>query len=99
MIFEVSWEVCNKVGGIYTVLRSKIPYLIKTYKDKYFAIGPFLENSKKYFEEKPLPPFISEDIIKKLEKEGIYIKYGVWLIESMPNVFLIDFREFFSKNK
>lgn len=97
MIFEVSWEVCNKVGGIYTVLRSKIPYLIKTYKDKYFAIGPFLENSKKYFEEKPLPPFISEDIIKKLEKEGIYIKYGVWLIESMPNVFLIDFREFFSK--
>ena len=97
MIFEVSWEVCNKVGGIYTVLRSKIPYLLNHYHNNYYAIGPYLENSKKVFEERPFPSFISEDLIKKLESEGIKIKYGVWLIESSPNVFLIDFKEFFSK--
>ncbi len=97
MIFEVSWEVCNKVGGIYTVLRSKIPYLLNHYSNKYFAIGPYLENSKRVFEEQELPSFVSEDIINELKKEGIYIHYGKWLIEGQPYVFLIDFREFFSK--
>jgi len=39
MLFEVSWEVANKVGGIYTVIKSKVP-LMKTHYDNYFLIGP-----------------------------------------------------------
>jgi len=37
-IFEVSWEVCNKVGGINTVRASKVPQIVKHYKDNYFLI-------------------------------------------------------------
>ena len=41
MLFEIAWEVCNQVGGIYTVIRSKVPSVIKKWsKDKYFLIGP-----------------------------------------------------------
>ena len=39
-IFEVSWEVCNKVGGIHTVITSKAPTLVNEYKDNLIMIGP-----------------------------------------------------------
>jgi hypothetical protein len=40
-VFEASWEVCNKVGGIYTVLSTKAEQMIEYYGDKYFLIGPY----------------------------------------------------------
>ena len=40
MIFETSWEVCNKIGGIYTVLSTKALALQNLYKDKTIFIGP-----------------------------------------------------------
>ena len=39
-IFEASWEVCNKVGGIYTVLSTRAKTLQEAFKDKVFFIGP-----------------------------------------------------------
>ena len=39
-LFEVSWEVCNKVGGIYTVLTTKAKYAVEHFDDRYFLIGP-----------------------------------------------------------
>jgi len=53
-LFEVSWEICNKVGGIYTVVKSKAAEIMEYYKENYFAIGPFFpekvaENSRKKF--------------------------------------------------
>jgi hypothetical protein len=30
-VFESSWEVCNKVGGIYTVLSSKALTLVQKF--------------------------------------------------------------------
>ena len=39
-VFETSWEVCNKVGGIYTVLSSRAKTLQEVFKDKVFYIGP-----------------------------------------------------------
>ena len=39
-LFEVSWEVCNKVGGIYTVVSTKVPSMQKRFGDHYFALGP-----------------------------------------------------------
>ena len=41
-LFEVSWEVCNKVGGIHTVVSTKARSIAKTYKSAYIAIGPDL---------------------------------------------------------
>ena len=56
LIFETSWEVCNKVGGIYTVLSTKALTLQKLYKDKTVFIGPDVwteDNPSPYFTEVP----------------------------------------------
>ncbi len=53
LLFETSWEVCNKVGGIYTVLSTKAKTLQKYYKDKVVFIGPDV-----WTEETPSPYFI-----------------------------------------
>jgi len=39
-LFETAWEVCNQVGGIYTVIRSKVPSVIKRHGDNYAVLGP-----------------------------------------------------------
>ncbi len=44
-VFEVSWEVCNKVGGIHTVITSKLKEVQREFT-KYYLIGPYLESSK-----------------------------------------------------
>ncbi len=95
--FEVSWEVCNKVGGIYTVVKSKILPMKKFYGDKYFAIGPyFMDKAAGQFQEL-LPPTQLKNIFEKLKSEGIYCHFGTWLVPGDPKTILIDYSEF-SKN-
>lgn len=95
--FEVSWEVCNKVGGIYTVITSKIRPMIERYGEKYFTIGPFFpKNIRGVFEEK-VPPSELKGIFGRLEKEGITCYFGKWLVEGEPNTILIDFSSFAAK--
>ena len=94
ILFEQSWEVCNKVGGIYTVISTKAKYIKEKYKDKYFLIGPYKNNSE--FIELDPPNYIKEI---NYQLDGIKIHYGYWNIESKPNVFLIEFDEFFNKEK
>ena len=52
-LFEVSWEVCNKVGGIYTVVKSKAAKMVEAYGSNYFMIGP-------YFGQKAIGQFQEE---------------------------------------
>jgi len=53
MLLEISWEVCNKIGGINTVLATKAAQMVKRYHQGYFLVGPyFSQNSKYQFEEK-----------------------------------------------
>ena len=40
-LFEVSWEVCNKVGGIHTVLSTKAKTVLEKYGDEYVTLGPW----------------------------------------------------------
>ena len=40
-LFEVAWEVCQQLGGIYTVIRSKIPSMIEHWGERYCLIGPY----------------------------------------------------------
>ncbi|MBW2984420.1 glycogen/starch synthase [Candidatus Woesearchaeota archaeon] len=98
-LFEASWEVCNKVGGIYTVVSSKAPQMVEVYKDKFFTVGP-------YFHEKAIiefQPGVASDKLKqafgKLKKEGIVAYYGKWLIKEKPNAILLDCTKFDEKNK
>jgi glycogen(starch) synthase len=96
-IFEVSWEVANKVGGIYTVLSSKAKYIKKRYGDFYFLIGPYLgaKNEAEFHFLKPPENF--EPIINDLYAKGVMVYYGEWLIEGRPKVFLIDFSKYLTQ--
>ncbi len=89
-VFEVSYEVCNKVGGIYTAVSSKAKQIVEYYGDNYYAIGFFdPAKSKIEFDEKGIPEEF-EKVFKNLEKHEIKCYYGTWLIPGRPNTILID---------
>ncbi|MFW6025145.1 MAG: glycogen/starch synthase [Candidatus Woesearchaeota archaeon] len=88
--FEASWEVCNKVGGINTVLKTKARHMKKKYSN-YILFGPyFKENAEVVFEEKKAPEKI-QLVIDKLKEEGIICHYGEWQVNSYPKTILIEF--------
>ena len=93
-IFETSWEVCNKVGGIHTVVSTKAISLQKKVKDGLIMIGPDLhrdEHTNPEFEE---DNSLFPDWKKAAEAEGLRIKTGRWKIVGKPKVILIDFSPF-----
>ncbi len=95
MLFEVSYEVCNKVGGIYAVLTSKSSYVGEKYGDNYFFVGPYFpEQAAIEFEEQAAPDEIA-GVIDELVKEGIKCHYGKWVIDGKFNTLLIDYSGYF----
>lgn len=93
VLLEISWEVCNKVGGINTVLATKAVQMERYYKDGYYLIGPYFPSTdKSQFEEKK-PPDELKEVFRDLAKEGIYCHFGRWLIEGEPKVILVDFKD------
>ncbi len=96
--FEVSWEVCNKVGGIFTVVSSKVSQMIEHYKDNYFLVGPYFPQKIYGIFEETLAPEGCRTALEKLKKEGIEVHCGTWLTKGNPHVLLIDFSNF-AKNK
>ncbi len=98
ILFEASWEVCNKVGGIYTHLVSKAPYVVREFK-KYFLIGPYGEYTSEFIPKNNEKPTWLSKIEKYLKNKGIQVYYGSWAVEGSPNVILIDFYDFMSKEK
>ncbi len=94
LLFEVAWEVCNQVGGIYTVIRSKVPAMVDQWGDEYVCLGP-------YFPQRALTeyePITSDDgsglyqVVQKMREEGLVVEYGYWLITGKPRVVLFDIR-------
>lgn len=97
-LFEISWEVCNKVGGIHTVIRSKASQSKKTYKGNYYVIGPYFhEKAVAEFQER-IPPDLFMKIFESLKHEGIICRYGKWLIEEEINTILIDYQGYSHRN-
>lgn len=96
-LLEVSFEVANKVGGIYTVLKEKAPYIKEKFGDNYLVIGPF--NRSKGFQDFTsfAPPEDFEQVIVEAERYGLKVYYGEWLIEGRPKGFLIDGEELLPK--
>lgn len=87
-IIEVAWEVCNQVGGIYTVIRSKVPTMMEKWGDDYLLIGP-------YFDSKEIEPIEQSDddafkVVKSLRERGFEVHYGYWLVTGKPKVILIN---------
>jgi glycogen(starch) synthase len=92
ILFESSWEICNKVGGIYTVISSKAYHMMELYKN-YFVIGPYFENNAK-LDFMPLEvPKEFATIFERLKNEGILCHYGRWVeVKGKPIAILIDFQ-------
>lgn len=96
-LFESSWEVCNKVGGIYTVLSTKAHTLQQFFKDKVVFIGPDVWGNI------PAPDFIEDDTLfadwKEYAKksDNLKMKVGRWNVPGNPPVILVDFKPFFKE--
>jgi glycogen(starch) synthase len=91
MLFEVATEVANRVGGIYSVLKSKAPVTTAEYGERYTMIGP-LNRASAAVEVEELTPAspAMRDTIASMKERGIEIVYGRWLIEGAPRVLLIN---------
>jgi glycogen(starch) synthase len=91
MLFEVATEVANRVGGIYSVLKSKAPVTTAEYGERYTLIGP-LNKASAAVEVEELTPSnpAMRETIQSMKDRGIEIIYGRWLIEGAPRVLLID---------
>lgn len=93
-IFETSWEVCNKVGGIYTVLSTRAQSLQKLISDRIIFLGPDCWGDK-------LCPFFEEDSsilsewVKHVASTELKIKVGRWLIPGSPIAILVDYKHYF----
>ena len=90
LLFEVSWEVCNKVGGIHTVISTKAQTVTRKFADRYVLLGPDLshEGVNPEFEEDPNQ---LKAWRQSLYNEGIRVRVGRWKIKGEPTVVLVDF--------
>ncbi len=92
-LFETSWEVCNKVGGIYAVLSTKANTLQHLYKDKVVFIGPDL-----WDEDNESPYFIERKTLlagwrRKLDlPHGISVRVGRWNVPGSPIAILVNYK-------
>lgn len=93
MLFEVSWEVCNKIGGIYAVLSSKAKTLKETFDDNLVFIGPDVWN-----DENPSPYFTESETLMRnvMERtmlpEGVCVRVGRWEVPGRPVAILVKFQ-------
>lgn len=90
-LVEVAWEVCNQVGGIYTVIRSKAPAMMNKWGGRYCMIGPFLHKNI-LAELEPLDDFndVYGIAASNLRKKGYQVHYAEWLITGKPRVVLLN---------
>lgn len=96
-LFETSWEVCNKVGGIHTVISTKALNIVNELGDNYILIGPDV-----WREDSTNPEFIPDDSMfidwkNRAISEGLKVRTGRWNIAGRPIVFLLDFTPFFGQ--
>ncbi|XP_070848697.1 glycogen [starch] synthase, liver [Chaetodon trifascialis] len=91
LLFEVAWEVTNKVGGIYTVIQTKAKITVDEWGENYYMMGPYFEHNFKTQVEGCEPP---NPAIRKamdtLIHNGCQVHFGRWLIEGSPYVILFD---------
>lgn len=95
LIMEVSWEVCNKIGGIYTVLASRASTMLQRHGDEgVLFVGPLLGGEKQQSE------FVEEDgtQARSISKAcGLTVKLGRWNVPGNPRVALVDYRPLFEQ--
>ena len=96
-LFEVSWEVCNKVGGIHTVVATKALNMSADYGRNHIMVGPDV-----WMDESQNPEFTEDPILfrawkKEAASEGLRVKVGRWNVPGNPIAILVDFSSLVSK--
>ena len=98
LLLEISWEVCNQQGGIYTVIRSKLPAVKNLWGDEYGLIGPYLDPKvKAEIDVISDPTDVLFQATEKMKAMGYDILYGRWLVTGKPKVILINPERVFNK--
>ncbi|XP_075711749.1 glycogen [starch] synthase, liver [Rhinoderma darwinii] len=91
LLFEISWEVTNKVGGIYTVIQTKAKITADEWGENYFMMGPYYEQNVRTQVEICDPPLPAlRRAMDALQSQGCQVYFGRWLIEGSPYVLLFD---------
>ena len=89
-VIEVGWEVCNRVGGIYTVLRTKAAQMVARHGDAYAVLGPLnAHDAQVEFEDMAVPDPIAAGV-DGLRKAGVRCRAGRWLVQGRPVAVLLD---------
>lgn len=90
LLLEAAWEVCNKVGGIYTVIATKVPYMMERWGEQYCTVGP-LESEDLPIEFQPASDYSDAfgKAVLKLREAGIKAEYGYWMVDGRPKVILL----------
>ena len=89
LLLEIAWEVAWKVGGIYTVLRTKVPFSVRAWGPLYALVGIFnAESAEAEFEAVEPPPLARAAIAELRSRRGAETLFGRWLVPGYPRVFL-----------
>ncbi len=95
-LFETSWEVCNKVGGIHTVISTKAKTMVERFGDDYVTIGPWLLSDTERelpFEDDPAFARFAESC----REMGIPVRVGRWTIPGRPLTILVEFSRLYEE--
>ncbi len=98
-LVEIAWEVCNQVGGIYTVIRTKVPSMVEKWGDDYFLLGPYFpQTAAAEFEpiETPDNSMVGK-AVARMRELGFEVHYGYWLVTGKPRIVLFDFWPVFKR--
>jgi glycogen(starch) synthase len=90
LLIEVAWEVCNPIGGIFQVIRSKAPGMVERWGERYCLIGPYNPQHAAVEFEETTPTGPIGRAVEALRKEGLDIKHGRWMIAGRPRAILIN---------
>ena len=96
-LFETSWEVCNKVGGIYTVIATKALYLKSQLKHHHILVGPDV-----WMDTDENPDFLEDPHLygawkEQAATEGLRVRAGRWNVPGRPRAILVDFKQFLTR--
>mgnify|MGYP006184029757 CR=1 FL=1 len=93
ILIEIAWETCNQVGGIYTVIRTKVPSMVEKWGDDYFLLGPYFpQTASAEFEPiHDLDDSVLGKTVQKMRSMGYGVHYGYWLVTGKPRIVLFDF--------
>ncbi len=95
--FEVSWEVCNKIGGIHTVISTKALSMVKRFEDRYITIGPDVWRESQEHPEFREEPELYRKWREKAVRDGIRVRVGRWKIAGNPVAIVLDFTTLFTQ--